>query len=172
MKHHVFINKQHLFQLGYVQVSLRHRAGDGVPKRLFPTVGAEIHLGPALEHLHRDNSGWAVEAVLEEALGCRPPLIDEPLKGLRRQLGPKLSANCPLLLEERAKGRLMEPEQSHISGVGQRMLRAPDTLEVLIVEPIDIRMGVPRIAAPSVDLTPVHRPEVRHHINISFRDVR
>jgi hypothetical protein len=110
--------------------------------------------------------------VLEEALGRCPSLIDEPLKGLRRQMGPELSTDRPLLLEERSERRLVKPEEPHVSRVGQRMLGAPNPLEVFVIEPIDIRMRVPRIATASIDLAPIHRPKVGHHINIGLRDVR
>jgi hypothetical protein len=52
------------------------------------------------------------------------------------------------------------------------MLRAPDTLQVLIVEPVDIRMRIPRVPRSAIDLAPVHGPEVRDDVNVCFRDVR
>jgi hypothetical protein len=110
--------------------------------------------------------------VLEEALGRGPPLIDEPLKGLRGQLRPELSADRPLLLEERAEGRLVKPEEPHVSRVRECMLGAPNPLKVFVIEPIDIRMGVPRIPRSPIHVASIHGPEVRDHINIGLRDVR
>ena len=51
------------------------------------------------------------------------------------------------------------------------MLRASDTLEILIVEPIDVCMRIPRVPSSAIDLPSVHDPEVRNDINIGLRNI-
>jgi hypothetical protein len=172
MKHHVFIDKQHLFQLGYIQIRFHHRAGWRPTQGSFSTLGADIHLGPGLEHGHRDDSGRSIEAVLEETLCRGPSFIDKPLKRGCRQARPEFSADRPLLLEECPKGRVVKPEEAHVPRIGQRMLRAPDSLKVFVVEPIDIRMRIPRVPRSAINIPSVHRPEVGDDINVRFCDVR
>jgi hypothetical protein len=40
------------------------------------------------------------------------------------------------------------------------MLGASHALEVLVVEPIDVRMRIPRVTRSAIDLPTVHDPEV------------
>ena len=114
-----------------------------------------------------------METLLQEALcGC-PALIDEPLKGLARQTAPELTAECPsLFLKERAKRGLLKPKQADIAVVGEAVFRAPDSLEILVVEPIDIGMGIAWIPRAAIDIPTVHGPEVGDNIQICFCDPR
>ena len=85
---------------------------------------------------------------------------------------PELSADRPVLLKERGEGRLVEPQKAHVAWVGQRVLGASDALQILVIEPIDIRMRIPRIPRSTIDLATIHGPEVRDDINVRFCDVR
>ena len=40
------------------------------------------------------------------------------------------------------------------------MLGAPHALEILIIEPIDVCMRIPRITRPTIDLPAIHDPEI------------
>jgi hypothetical protein len=114
-----------------------------------------------------------VEALLQEALGCRPALIDEPLKGLARQTAPELTAQRPsLFLKERAKRGLLKPEQTDIAMVGEVVLGASDPLKVLVIEPVHVGMGIARIPRPAIDIPSVHRPEIGDNIQIIFCNPR
>jgi len=44
-------------------------------------------------------------------------------------------------------------------------------LQILVVEPVHIRMSEPGIARPAVDLAPVHIPQVRHDVNVVLGNV-
>jgi hypothetical protein len=125
-------------------------------QRPFSTCGTRIDLGTLDEHLYREKSGWAVQTLLQEALGCRPAFIDEPLKRPRWQPRPELSTYRPVLLKERAEGRLVKPEQPDVCRVVKGVLRATDPLKILVVEPIHICVGIPRVARPTIDIAPVH----------------
>jgi hypothetical protein len=125
-------------------------------QRPFSTCGARIDLGTLEEHLYREKSSWAVETLLQEALGRRPAFVDEPLKRPCRQPSPELSAYCPVLLKERAEGRLVKPEQPDVCRVVKGVLRAPDTLKILIVEPIHICVRIPRVARPTIHIASIH----------------
>ena len=65
----------------------------------------------------------------------------------------------------------MKPEEPHVRRVVQGVLRTAHALEVFVIEPIHIRMRVPRIASSSVDVPSVHRPKVGDDVNVRFRDV-
>jgi hypothetical protein len=58
-----------------------------------------------------------MKTLLQEALRQCPALIDEALKGTRRQPRPNLTVNFPVFLKERPKGRLMKPEETNLRGV-------------------------------------------------------
>ena len=172
MKDHVLINKQHLFHCRQIELCLAHHAVRRPAQGLFPTVRANIHLRTSEDHIQRQQTRRSVEALLEEALGRCPSLVDEPLKGLGGDPRPEVSSDRPLLLKERAKRRLLNPEKSHVPWIVQRMLGASNPLKVLVIEPVHIRMGIPRIARSPIHVTPVHRPDIGHDINVSLRDVR
>lgn len=110
--------------------------------------------------------------MLQDTLRARPAFIDTPLKGCRWHVGPEFAPDRPVLLEERTKWRLVEPEEAHLCGIVKRMLRAAHTLKIFVVEPIHIRMGVAWVSGSAIDVTTIHRPEVRDDVNVSFCDVR
>jgi hypothetical protein len=51
------------------------------------------------------------------------------------------------------------------------MFRKTHSVKVLIIEPVDICMGIVRITCSTVDLTAFHRPQVGHYINIMLCDI-
>jgi hypothetical protein len=114
-----------------------------------------------------------METLLQEGLGGRPAFIDEPLKGLARETVPQLTSHRPsLFLKQCPEGGLLKPKQSDIAMVRKTVLGAPDPLEVLVVEPVDVRMGIARIPGAAIDIPTVHRPEIRDDIHICFRNPR
>lgn len=54
----------------------------------------------------------------------------------------------------------------------ETVLRTSNTLKVFVIEPKDIRMGVPRVSGTAIDIATVHRPEVGDDIHIGLRNVR
>jgi hypothetical protein len=172
MKDEVGINKQHLFQLGQIQRGLDVRAEGGGTKRAPSTGRAGIDSRALENHLGSQNPKWPVETLLEEALDGCPPLIQEPLKGGLGQATPEITARRPaVFLKQSPKLVLPKPQEPNISWVVEGMLRASDALEILIVEPIHIRMGIPRVPSSAIDLPTVHDPEVRDDINIGLRNI-
>jgi hypothetical protein len=114
-----------------------------------------------------------VETLLQEALGGCPALVDEPLKGLARQTAPELAAQRPsLFLKQGSERGLLKPKQANIAMVGEAVFRAPDPLEILVVEPVDIGMGIAWIPGAAIDIPTVHGPEVGDNIQICFCDPR
>jgi hypothetical protein len=110
-----------------------------------------------------------VETLFQEGLGRRPAFVDEPLKGLTRKPAPQLAAGRPaLLLKQGPKCGLLKPEQPNIAMICEAVLRAADPLEIFVVEPIDVRMGIARIPGPTIDIPSVHRPEIGDDIYICF----
>jgi hypothetical protein len=129
-------------------------------QRPFSAGDTGIDCGALEEHLQGQNPERSIQTLLKEALcGC-PALIDEALKGLRRQSGPEVSAHRPLLLKIRAKGGLVKPEKAHICRIVPGMLGTSNALQVLIVQPVHIRMRIARVTGSAIDLTTVHGPEV------------
>lgn len=51
------------------------------------------------------------------------------------------------------------------------MLHAPNALEVFVIEPVYIRMGIPWIACSAVDLSSIHEPKIGHNIHVCLRNV-
>jgi len=52
------------------------------------------------------------------------------------------------------------------------MFRYTHTIEfVLIVEPVDIRMGIIRITSPAKDFTTFHSPEIRYDVHVMLNNV-
>lgn len=173
MKHKVFIHKQHLFQLGEVERGLGVGAKRRRSQGAFSTGGAGIDRRQSLKHLRRHNPKGAVETLLQEALRGCPAFIDEALKRLARQTAPELAAQRPsLFLKQRPERGLLKPEQSNIAVVREVVLRAPDPLEVLVVKPIHVRMGIPRIPRPAIDIPSIHGPEVGDNIQVVFCNPR
>jgi hypothetical protein len=114
-----------------------------------------------------------MEALLQEALGRRPALIDEPLKRLARQTTPELAAQPPsLFLKQGSERGLVKPEQTDIAVVREVVLGASDPLKVLVIEPVHMRMGIARIPRPAIDVPAVHRPEIGDNIQVVFCNPR
>jgi hypothetical protein len=161
MKDEVGINKQHLFQLRQIQRGLDVRAEGRRPKGPFSAVDAGIHRRALDDHLRGENAKGSVETLLEEALDRRPPLIQEPLKGSLGQSAPEISIGCPaVFLKQSPELVLLKPQEPNISRIVAGVLRASNPLKILIVEPIHIRVGIPRVPSSAIDLPPVHDPEI------------
>ena len=161
MKDEVGINKQHLFQCRQIKRRLGCRAEGRLPERTFSTGRARVD-GRALDdHLGSENSERSIEALLEEAVDRRPPLIQEPLKGSLGKPAPEITTRRPpVFLEERPELRLPKPKKPNVSRVVEGVLGASHTLEILIIEPIDVCMRIPRITRPTIDLPAIHDPEI------------
>ena len=114
-----------------------------------------------------------METLLQEALGGRPAFIDEPLKGLARETVPELAAQRPsLFLKQGSERGLVKPQQTDIAVVREVVLGASDPLEILVIEPVDIGMGIAWIPGAAIDIPTVHGPEVGDNIQICFCDPR
>ncbi len=114
-----------------------------------------------------------MEALLQEALRGCPALVDEPFKGLARQTAPELTAQRPsLFLKQCPKRGLLKPEQADIAMVREAVFRAPDPLEILVIEPVDIGMGIAWIPGTAIDIPTVHGPEIGDNIQVCFCDPR
>jgi len=161
VKDEVGINKQHLFQCRQIQRRLGYRAEGRLPERTFSTGRTRVD-GRALDdHLRSQNPKRAIEALLEEAVDRRPSLIQESLKGSLRKPAPEITARRPaVFLEERPKLRLPKPKEPNVSCIVEGMLGASHALEVLVVEPIDVCMRIPRVTRSAIDLPTIHDPEV------------
>ncbi len=161
MKDEVGINKQHLFQCRQIKRRLGCHAEGRLPERTFSTGRTRVD-GRALDdHLGSENSERAIEALLEEAVDRRPPLIQEPLKGSLGKPAPEITARRPaVFLEERPKLRLPKPKEANVSCIVEGVLGASHALEILIIQPIDIRMGIPRVPSSAIDLPAIHDPEI------------
>ena len=161
MKDEVGINKQHLFQCRQIKRRLGCRAEGRLPERTFSTGRARVD-GRALDdHLGSENSERSIEALLEEAVDRRPPLIQEPLKGSLGKPAPEITTRRPpVFLEERPELRLPKPKEANISRIVEGVLGASDALEILIIQPIHVRMRIPRITRPTIDLPAIHDPEI------------
>jgi hypothetical protein len=172
MKDEVGINKQHLFQLGQIQRGLDVRAEARRPERPFSTGDAGVDRRALDDHLRGENAKRSVEALLEEALDSRPSFIQEPLKGSLGQAAPEVPVRCPaVFLEQSSKLVFLKPQKPNVSRIVAGMLGASHTLEVLVVEPIDVRMRIPRVPSTAIHLPTVHDPEVRDDINIGLRNI-
>ena len=161
MKDEVGINKQHLFQCRQIKRRLSCRAEGRLPERPF-SAGRACVDGRALEnHLGSENPEWSIQALLEEAVNRRPSLIQESLKGGLGKPAPEITARRPaVFLEERPELRLPKPKEPNVSRIAEGMLRASHALEILIIEPIDVRMRIPRIPRSTIDLSAIHDPEI------------
>jgi hypothetical protein len=114
-----------------------------------------------------------VEALFEEALDRRPSLIQESLKRSLGQPTPEIAARGPaIFLQQSSELILLKPQESNVSRIVEGMLGAPDALEILIIEPIDIRVSIPRIATSAIDLPTIHDPEIGDNVDIILRNVR
>jgi|APCry1669189000_1035189.scaffolds.fasta_scaffold08900_4 hypothetical protein len=51
------------------------------------------------------------------------------------------------------------------------MFNQPNSREVFVVEPVYIRMSERLIARPSIDITVIHCPQIRHNVDVLFDDV-
>ena len=163
MHNHITIHKHNLFPLG---------EDDGDPL-------ASVVIGVALytigKRRHRDDhigchdARRTVQTLGEEGHGSCPSLVDSTLKGLARSLRPEIAIGCPsILLEESAELIVAKPEQAEVCVIPKGVLGASHALHALIVEPVDIGMGVPGIPNTAVDVPTVHRPEVRQDVQISL----
>jgi hypothetical protein len=113
-----------------------------------------------------------METLLEEALDGCPSLIQEPLKRSLGQAAPEITARRPaVFLKQSPKLVVPKPQEPNISWVVEGMLRASDALEILIVEPIDVCMRIPRVPSSAIDFPSVHDPKVRDNINIGLRNI-
>jgi hypothetical protein len=102
-----------------------------------------------------------MQALLKEALDGRPSLVQESLKGSLGQAAPEISTRRPaVFLQQSSELILLKPEEPNVSRIVARMLRASNALEILIIEPIHIRMGIPRVASSAIDLPTIHDPEI------------
>ena len=172
MKDEVGINKQHLFQLRQIQRGLNVRAEGRRPKGPFSAFDTGVHRRALNDHLGGQNSKGAVEALLEEALDRRPPLIQEPLKGSLGQSAPEISICCPaVFLQKSSELVFLKPQEPNVSRIVAGMFGASHALKILIVEPIHIRVGIPRVPSSAIDLPTVHDPEIRNDINIVLRNI-
>jgi hypothetical protein len=54
----------------------------------------------------------------------------------------------------------------------ETVFRTSDALEVLVIEPVDVRMRVPWVTGSAIDISTVHRPEVGDDVDVCLRDVR
>jgi threonine/homoserine efflux transporter RhtA len=52
------------------------------------------------------------------------------------------------------------------------MFSQTHAVQVFIVKPIDVGMGVMRVSCSTIDLATLHRPQVGHYINIMLCDIR
>jgi len=55
--------------------------------------------------------------------------------------------------------------------VDQIVFSQPHAIEILVVEPVDIGVGIYRVPTTAVDFASIHGPHVRHYINVVFRNV-
>jgi hypothetical protein len=110
--------------------------------------------------------------LLEECLGCGPSLVDKAIKDRARETGPDILSALPsVLLEIGSKVRLAQPENPEISLVLFGVLRETHAIQVLGVEPVDIRVRIPWVTRPPIHFTPVDRPEIRHDVEVVLRNI-
>jgi hypothetical protein len=88
------------------------------------------------------------------------------------KLGPDGLTDLPFLLEQGCEVGILKPENTEVCVIGEVVLTTPHSIKILRIQPIDIRMGIPRIARPSVYITSIHLPEIGHDINVMLGDVR
>lgn len=101
-----------------------------------------------------------------------PSFVDKSLKGSLRKMSPEVSFHRPsFFLKEGSELGLLKPEQPKISMVCATVLRAPNSLQIFVIQPIHICVSVPRIARTAIHIASFHRPEIRHDINVVFGNV-
>jgi hypothetical protein len=172
MNDHIVIKKENLFRCGNVK-RLCHRLAPWVGGERASTTGcADMDGGEGPKHRGSHNSHGSVKALLKEGQGRGPSLIDKSIKDCARKTGPEIfSAFPPIFLEKGAKVRVPEPEHSKVSLVSQPVLGEPHAVKILRIEPVDLRMAIPRVARSPIDLMPVNRPEIGHNIQIMLCNI-
>jgi hypothetical protein len=77
-----------------------------------------------------------------------------------------------LFLQESPELIVVYPQQMKPCVVCPVVFCKTDTLKLLIVEPIYIRMRIPRITRSSVNFASAHTPQIRDDIHVVFADIR
>jgi hypothetical protein len=92
---------------------------------------------------------------------------------MTRNLTPKALAFDPtIFLKKGAERVLLVPQKGDITRVIELMFGQSNSIKTIgIVEPVDIRMRIVRITGTAIDLSILHRPQVRHDIDVVFGDV-
>jgi hypothetical protein len=171
MHNQIIINKHNPFPFGQGIGAGNHRTSRPLSEGFVPAVCTLPDDREDFEHGRGDDPQGSAQA-----LGCdrlrRADLLVHPfVDNCAREHRPKIVRHCPaLLLEEGPKVRLLKPETFVPRRVLRIMLGQSNPLEGLTVEPIHIRVRIPRIPRSSIHLTPVNRPEIRHDIEIVLRD--
>jgi hypothetical protein len=172
MHNHINIHKKQLFRCGKVQGFLDGLAACRRRQRLASTRLAGIDIGELPEHLRGHNPHGSIEALLQECLGCRPSLVDKAVEDRARETRPDvLSALPTILLEVRSKVRVAEPQDVEVSLILLGVLRQPHTVQILRVEPVHIRVRIPRVTRPSIHFTPINRPKIRNNVKVMLGDI-
>jgi hypothetical protein len=167
MHNQIIIHKYNSFPFGQV-VGPGHAGTAGLGlERPLPTGRTVPDDRKHLEHGGYDDAKGSAQTFCRNGFR-RADLVVDPLVHHRtRQHGPEIVRGGPaLFLEEGAKVRVLVPEASIVRMVCEGMLGETHPFKGLTVEPIDIRVRVPRVPRPSIHLPLVNRPEIGHHIQI------
>jgi hypothetical protein len=82
--------------------------------------------------------------LLQKLLGSNPFFIHKPIEDLFRKTAPNIVLNVPsLFLEQRGKLRFLKPEDFKDPVIASTVLRASYALEILVIQPIHIRVRIP-----------------------------
>lgn len=169
MHNQIIIHKYNSFSFGQV-VGPRHAGTAGLGlERPLPTGGALPDDREHFEHGRHEDPKGSAQTFSRDGFR-RTDLVIDPLVHHRpREHRPEIVRGGPaLFLEKGAKVRVLVPEASVVGRIRERMFRETHPFKGLAVEPIDIRVRVPRVPRPSIHLPLVNRPEVGHHIQIVF----
>jgi hypothetical protein len=114
-----------------------------------------------------------MEALLQEGVGHRPSLIHKPVKHMTRQYGPDVFAALPSVLGQiGAELRVSHPQGAEVCLIGAVVLTQTHPLQSVGIQPIHIRMGIPRIPTAPVDFATINGPQIGHDIQICLGNVR
>jgi hypothetical protein len=171
MHNQIIIHKYNSFPFRQV-VGPGHAGTAGLGlERPLPTGGALPDDRKHFEHGGHEDAKGAAQAFGRNGFRRADLVVDPLIHHRPREHGPEIVRGGPaLFLEKGAKVRVLIPEASIVRMVCEGMLRETHPLKGLAVEPIDIRVCVPRVPRPSIHLPLVNRPEIGHHIQIVLRD--
>jgi hypothetical protein len=161
MHNQIIINKHNPFPFGQGIGAGNHRTSRPLSKGLVSAVRALPDDREDFEHGRGHNPQGSPKALGCDRLGRADLLVHPFVDNRAREHRPKIMRHRPaLLLEEGAKVRLLKPETLVPRRVLGIMLGQSNPLEGLTVEPIHIRVRIPRIPRSPIHLTPINRPEI------------